>query len=95
MIPRGGIRASSIGGKDRLRQGDWRWVTQASSGENEPTPGDRAPRVAEWLWELAEANDIVVHIHPPMTAVGHEVLIPYRLNEAIGRPFDSTINVAR
>jgi predicted TIM-barrel fold metal-dependent hydrolase len=21
---------------------------------------------AEWLWEFAEANDIVVHIHPPM-----------------------------
>jgi predicted TIM-barrel fold metal-dependent hydrolase len=50
---------------------------------------------AEWLWEFAEANDIVVHIHPPMTAVGHEVLMQYRLNEAIGRPFDSTINVAR
>jgi predicted TIM-barrel fold metal-dependent hydrolase len=50
---------------------------------------------AEWLWEFAEANDIVVHIHPPMVAVGHEVLMQYRLNEAIGRPFDSTINVAR
>jgi predicted TIM-barrel fold metal-dependent hydrolase len=50
---------------------------------------------AEWLWEFAAAHDIVVHIHPPMVAVGHEVLMQYRLNEAVGRPFDSTINGAR
>ena len=50
---------------------------------------------AEWLWEFAEANDIVVHIHPPMLSVGHEVLMQYRLNEAVGRPFDSTVNGAR
>lgn len=63
--------------------------------------GDGAERTfldspkAEWLWELAEANDVVVHIHPPMVAVGHEVLMQYRLNEALGRPFDSSINIAR
>jgi predicted TIM-barrel fold metal-dependent hydrolase len=63
--------------------------------------GDGADRIfldspkAEWLWELAEANDIVVHIHPPMIAIGHEVLMQYRLNEAIARPFDSTVNGAR
>src|SRR3984957_4049372 len=27
---------------------------------------------AEWLWELAEAKDLVVHVHPPMMAVGQE-----------------------
>lgn len=42
------------------------------------------------LWEFAEANDIVVHIHPPMLSVWHETFIQYRLNEAVGRPFDST-----
>jgi hypothetical protein len=26
-------------------------------------------------WEFAEANDIVVHIHPPMLSVGYEVLM--------------------
>jgi predicted TIM-barrel fold metal-dependent hydrolase len=63
--------------------------------------GDGADRVfldspnAEWLWEFAEANDIVVHIHPPMIAIGHEVLMQYRLNEAVARPFDSTVNGAR
>jgi predicted TIM-barrel fold metal-dependent hydrolase len=63
--------------------------------------GDGADRTfldspkAEWLWEFAEANDIVVHIHPPMVSVGHEVLMQYRLNEAVGRPFDSTVNGGR
>jgi predicted TIM-barrel fold metal-dependent hydrolase len=63
--------------------------------------GDGSDRVfldspkAEWLWEFAEANDIVVHIHPPMVSLGHESLMLYRLNEAVGRPFDSTVNVAR
>jgi predicted TIM-barrel fold metal-dependent hydrolase len=63
--------------------------------------GDGADRVfldspkAEWLWEFAEAKDIVVHIHPPMQSIGHESLMQYRLNEAVGRPFDSTVNGAR
>jgi predicted TIM-barrel fold metal-dependent hydrolase len=63
--------------------------------------GDGSHRVfldspkAEWLWEFAEANDIVVHIHPPMASIGHESLMQYRLNEAVGRPFDSTVNGAR
>src|SRR6204780_1728519 len=50
---------------------------------------------AEWLWDFAEANDLVVHIHPPMLSIGHEALMQYRLNEAVGRPFDSTVNGAR
>jgi hypothetical protein len=41
---------------------------------------------AEWLWEFAEANDIVVHIHPPMQSIGHESLMQYRLNEAVLPP---------
>jgi len=53
-----------------------------------------SPR-AEWLWEYAEANDLVVHVHPPMVAIGHEALMQYRLNEAVGRPFDSTVTAAR
>jgi predicted TIM-barrel fold metal-dependent hydrolase len=50
---------------------------------------------AEWLWELAEARGVVVHVHPPMNAISHEALGEYRLNEAIGRPYDSTVNLAR
>ena len=37
----------------------------------------------------------MVHIHPPMQSIGHESLMQYRLNEAVGRPFDSTVNGAR
>jgi predicted TIM-barrel fold metal-dependent hydrolase len=78
-----------------INQGGAKAIAVASSY------GDGADRVfldspkAEWLWEFAEANDIVVHIHPPMLSVGHEVLMQYRLNEAVGRPFDSTVNGAR
>ncbi|MFM0649603.1 hypothetical protein PQR14_35245 [Paraburkholderia bryophila] len=50
---------------------------------------------AEWLWEFAAANDIVVHIHPPMLPIGHESLMEYRLNEVVGRPYDSTLTGAR
>src|ERR1700729_3659814 len=80
---------------EMIRQGGAKTISVASSY------GDGAGRVfldspkAEWLWEFAEANDIVVHIHPPMQSIGHEVLMQYRLNEAVGRPFDSTVNVAR
>ena len=78
-----------------IRQGGAKAIAVASSY------GDGADRVfldspkAEWLWEFAEANDIVVHIHPPMASIGHESLMQYRLNEAVGRPFDSTVNGAR
>jgi predicted TIM-barrel fold metal-dependent hydrolase len=81
--------------EEMIRQGGAKAIAVASSY------GDGAHRVfldspkAEWLWEFAEANDIVVHIHPPMQSIGHEVLMQYRLNEAVGRPFDSTVNVAR
>src|SRR6202167_1124062 len=81
--------------EEMIRQGGAKAISVASSY------GDGADRVfldspkAEWLWEFAEANDIVVHIHPPMQSIGHEALMQYRLNEAVGRPFDSTVNGAR
>ena len=37
----------------------------------------------------------MVHIPPPMLSIGHGALMQYRLNEALGRPFDSTVNGAR
>lgn len=50
---------------------------------------------AEWLWQLAEANKVLVHIHPPMESISHGSLTQYRLNEAVGRPYDSTVDAAR
>jgi predicted TIM-barrel fold metal-dependent hydrolase len=81
--------------EEMIRHGGAKAIAVASSY------GDGADRVfldspkAEWLWEFAQANDIVVHIHPPMQSIGHEALMQYRLNEAVGRPFDSTVNGAR
>jgi predicted TIM-barrel fold metal-dependent hydrolase len=81
--------------EEMIRKGGAKAIAVASSY------GDGADRVfldspkAEWLWEFAAANDIVVHIHPPMGSIGHEALMQYRLNEAVGRPFDSTVNGAR
>ena len=81
--------------EEMIGKGDAKAIAVASSY------GDGADRVfldsskAEWLWEFAEANDIVVHIHPPMIALGHELLMQYRLNEAVGRPFDATVTAAR
>src|ERR1700689_2559531 len=78
-----------------ISQGGAKAIAVASSyGDGADSAYLDSPK-AEWLWEFAEANDIVVHIHPPMLSVGHEVLMQYRLNEAVGRPFDSTVNGAR
>ncbi len=81
--------------EEMICQGGAKAISVASSY------GDGADRIfldspkAEWLWEFAVANDIVVHINPPMQSIGHEVLMQYRLYEAVGRPFVLTVNVAR
>jgi predicted TIM-barrel fold metal-dependent hydrolase len=50
---------------------------------------------AEWLWEYAQAKDALVHIHPPLVAIGAVAMQQYRLNEAVGRPFDTALTAAR
>ena len=74
-----------------ISQGGAKAIAVASSyGDGSDRAFLDSPK-AEWLWEFAAANGIVVHIHPPMLSVGHEVLMQYRLNEAVGRPFDLTV----
>ncbi|MDY7528905.1 MULTISPECIES: amidohydrolase family protein [unclassified Cryobacterium] len=81
--------------EDMIRQGGAKAIAVASSyGSGANRTYLDSPK-AEWLWDFAEANNLVVHIHPPMLSVGNEVLAQYRLNEAVGRPFDSTVNVSR
>ena len=81
--------------EEMIGQGGAKAIAVASSyGDGSERAFLDSPK-AEWLWEFAAANGIVVHIHPPMLSVGHEVLMQYRLNEAVGRPFDSTVNGAR
>ena len=50
---------------------------------------------AEWLWEYAQEKDVLVHIHPPLVAIGAVAMQKYRLNEALGRPFDTALSAAR
>jgi predicted TIM-barrel fold metal-dependent hydrolase len=50
---------------------------------------------AEWLWEYAQDKDVLVHIHPPLVAIGASAMQQYRLNEAVGRPFDTALTGAR
>jgi Amidohydrolase len=50
---------------------------------------------AEWLWEFAQDKDVLVHIHPPLVAIGAASMQQYRLNEALGRPFDTALSAAR
>src|ERR1700690_1673203 len=50
---------------------------------------------AEWLWEYAQDKDILVHVHPPLVAIGAVAMQQYRLNEALGRPFDTALSAAR
>ena len=58
------------------RQGDC-----AASGDGSERAFLDSPK-AEWLWEFAEANDIVVHIHPPMLSGGAR---PHSCNTALMR----------
>jgi predicted TIM-barrel fold metal-dependent hydrolase len=80
--------------EDMISQGGKAIAVASSYGDGADRTFLDSPK-AEWLWEFAEANDVVVHIHPPMASIGHESLMQYRLNEAVGRPFDSTVNGAR
>ena len=81
--------------EEMIRQGGAKAIAVSSSYGNGADRTFLDSPNAEWLWEFAEANDIVVHIHPPMLSIGNEALMQYRLNEAVGRPFDSTVNGAR
>ena len=58
-----------------ISQGGAKAIAVASSyGDGSERAFLDSPK-AEWLWEFAAANGIVVHIHPPMLSVGHEVLM--------------------
>jgi hypothetical protein len=49
---------------------------------------------AEWLWEYAQAKDVLVHIHPPLVSIGAAAMQQYRLIEAVG-PFYTALTAAR
>jgi predicted TIM-barrel fold metal-dependent hydrolase len=81
--------------EEMLNQHGAKAIAVASSYGDGPEREFLDSSKAEWLWEFAESKNLLVHIHPPMAAVSHESLMQYRLNEAVGRPYDSTVNAAR
>jgi hypothetical protein len=41
------------------------------------------------------SDSCTFNVSPTGLSVGHELFMQYRLNEAVGRPFDSTVNGAQ
>lgn len=53
-----------------------------------------SPR-AEPFFELVARLDVPVFMHPPRVTIGAEKMEIFRLPEMVGRPFDSTLSLAR
>jgi predicted TIM-barrel fold metal-dependent hydrolase len=48
------------------------------------------------FWEWADAERVPVFIHPPRVPIGHEQQMDqYKLDELVGRPFDTAMALAR
>jgi predicted TIM-barrel fold metal-dependent hydrolase len=48
------------------------------------------------FWEWAEARQVPLFIHPPRVPIGHErQMDQYKLDELVGRPFDTAMALAR
>ncbi len=52
-------------------------------------------RRADPFWELASRLDVPVFLHPPRLTIGNEKMEIFRLPEMLGRPFDTTLTLAR
>ena len=53
-----------------------------------------SPR-AEAFWQLVVDLDVPVFIHPPRVTIGFEKMEMFRLPEMVGRPFDTSLTLAR
>ncbi|HEY2988509.1 MAG TPA: amidohydrolase family protein, partial [Candidatus Binatia bacterium] len=53
-----------------------------------------SPRAVPFF-ELAAALDVPLFVHPPRVTIGAEKMEIFRLPEMIGRPFDTTLSLAR
>lgn len=47
------------------------------------------------FWEYASAQDAAIFIHPPLLPIGSQQMNRYKLEEVVGRPFDTTMTIAR
>ena len=53
-----------------------------------------SPRAVPFF-ELVNALDVPLFIHPPRVTIGAEKMDIFRLSEMVGRPFDTTLSIAR
>ena len=49
----------------------------------------------DFFWEYAQDADQPIFLHPPLIPIGHKVQDEFKLEEVIGRPFDTTLTVAK
>jgi aminocarboxymuconate-semialdehyde decarboxylase len=47
------------------------------------------------FWEYAQDEGAPIFLHPPMLPIGHEKMNAYKLEEVVGRPFDTTMTISR
>jgi aminocarboxymuconate-semialdehyde decarboxylase len=47
------------------------------------------------FWEYVQDKDAAIFLHPPFVPIGYRKMNIYKLEEMIGRPFDTTMTVAR
>ena len=47
------------------------------------------------FWHFLEAKDVPVFLHPPQVPIGYKDMDAYKLEEMVGRPFDTTMTVTR
>jgi len=50
---------------------------------------------AEPFWEYVQEKDRPIFVHPPLVPIGYQKMDTYRLEEMVGRPFETTMTVAR
>src|SRR5262249_26369159 len=50
---------------------------------------------ADGFWELVRGREARVSLPPPRQTVGHDKMELFRLPEMVGRPFDTTLTLAR
>ncbi len=48
-----------------------------------------------YFWKFVQQRNLAVFLHPPFVPIGHEYMAAYKLEEMIGRGFDTTMTVIR
>jgi len=50
---------------------------------------------ADPFWEYAQDRDVAIFVHPPLVPIGHKQMNCYKLEEMVGRPFDTAMTASR